>query len=110
MALRFRRSVKIAPGLRVNFTHRGVSARIGPRGLGYTVNSSGRQHVSAGIPGSGIHMSKQIKPARRQRRPQRDASPQAVEGNSAGSGSILHTLIATVVLLIVALVLAKIII
>lgn len=68
MGFKFRRSMKIAPGLRINVTHKGVSARIGPRGAGYTINANGRQHISAGIPGSGIHVSEQIKPARRRRK------------------------------------------
>lgn len=65
MAFKFRRSIKIAPGLRLNLTHRGVSARVGGRGFGYTVNANGRQHISAGIPGSGIHISEQIAPPRK---------------------------------------------
>lgn len=60
--------MKIAPGVRLNLTHRGVSARVGPKGAGYTVNANGRQHISAGIPGSGIHVSEQISPARKQAR------------------------------------------
>lgn len=64
MAFKFRRTLKIAPGLRLNLTHRGVSARVGPKGAGYTVNANGQQHISAGVPGSGIHVSKQVAPAR----------------------------------------------
>lgn len=68
MAFKFRRTMKIAPGLRVNLTHRGVSARVGGRGAGYTINANGKQHISAGIPGSGIHVSEQIAPARKRRK------------------------------------------
>jgi Protein of unknown function (DUF4236) len=60
VAFKFRRTLKIAPGLRLNLTHRGVSARVGTKGAGYTVNTDGSQHISAGIPGSGIHVSQQI--------------------------------------------------
>lgn len=55
MALRFRRSVKIAPGLRLNVGKRGVSVSAGVRGARLTVGSSG-VYGSAGIPGSGLSM------------------------------------------------------
>ncbi|PZX40635.1 uncharacterized protein DUF4236 [Roseinatronobacter thiooxidans] len=59
MAFRFRRTMKIAPGVRLNLTKTGVSARVGPRGAGVTVGTSGTT-VSAGIPGSGLHVSEKI--------------------------------------------------
>ena len=49
MGFRFRRSMKIAPGFRLNITHRGAGMRIGPKGAGVSVNTSGRNRVSAGI-------------------------------------------------------------
>lgn len=53
MSLRFRRSVRLAPGIRVNFGLRGPSLSVGPRGLGVTVGPSGvTRHV--GIPGTGL--------------------------------------------------------
>jgi hypothetical protein len=62
MAFRFRRSVKIAPGVRLNLTKTGVSALVGPRGAGVTMGTSGTT-VSAGLPGTGLHVSKKLKPA-----------------------------------------------
>ena len=53
MGLRFRRTLKIAPGLRLNFNKNSVGLSIGPRGAKYTINSSGRRTASVGIPGSG---------------------------------------------------------
>ena len=55
MGLRFRRTLKIAPGLRLNFNKNSVGLSIGPRGAKYTINSSGRRTASVGIPGSGIY-------------------------------------------------------
>ncbi|MFC5431475.1 DUF4236 domain-containing protein [Paraburkholderia denitrificans] len=46
----FRRSIKIAPGIRVNVSKSGISTSIGGKGLTY--NTRGR--VTAGIPGTGI--------------------------------------------------------
>ena len=54
MGLRFRRSIKICKGLRVNLNKNSVGLSVGPRGLGYTVNSKGRKTVHAGIPGTGL--------------------------------------------------------
>lgn len=59
MAFRFRRTMKIAPGVRLNLSKTGVSARVGPRGAGLTVGKSGTT-VSAGIPGSGLHTSQKL--------------------------------------------------
>ena len=53
MGFRARKSIKIAPGVRLNVSKRGVGASIGAGGIRYTVHSSGRRTVSArtGIPG-----------------------------------------------------------
>lgn len=53
------------PGVRVNLTHRGAGVRVGPKGLGITANTRGRKSISAGIPGTGIHMSETISNGRR---------------------------------------------
>ena len=57
MGLRFRRTLKIAPGLRLNFNKNSIGLSIGPRGAKYTINSSGRRTASVGIPGSGLSYS-----------------------------------------------------
>jgi tetratricopeptide (TPR) repeat protein len=54
MGVRFRRSLKLGPGVRLNATKSGVGMSFGPRGLRYSVHSSGRQTRSIGIPGSGL--------------------------------------------------------
>jgi hypothetical protein len=53
MGFRFRRSIKIAPGLRLNLGLRGLSASFGTKGLTYTVGTSG-ERLTAGIPGTGL--------------------------------------------------------
>jgi hypothetical protein len=60
MVLRFRRTMKIAPGVRLNLNKTGVSTRIGPKGVGITFGTSGTT-ASAGIPGTGLHVSQKIK-------------------------------------------------
>ncbi|RWP95728.1 DUF4236 domain-containing protein [Mesorhizobium sp.] len=35
MAFRFRKSVRIAPGVRINLSAKSANVRVGPKGLGY---------------------------------------------------------------------------
>lgn len=53
MAIRFRKSVKIAPGLKLNIGKKSASVRIGGKNVGYTVGTKGRT-ASASIPGTGL--------------------------------------------------------
>ncbi|MBF6605931.1 MAG: DUF4236 domain-containing protein [Chloroflexi bacterium] len=55
MSLRFRRSIRIAPGIRINLTKTGLGLTVGPRGAHYSVHSSGRRTRSAGLPGTGLY-------------------------------------------------------
>ena len=54
MGLRFRRSVKICKGVKLNFGKTGASVSFGTRGLHHTIHTSGRKTTSAGIPGTGL--------------------------------------------------------
>ncbi len=53
MGFRMRKSMKIAPGVRLNVSKRGIGASVGAGGVRYSAHSSGRRTVSArtGIPG-----------------------------------------------------------
>lgn len=51
---RFRRSVKIAPGLKLNFNKNSTSLTFGGKGAHYTINSKGTKTTSLGIPGTGL--------------------------------------------------------
>lgn len=53
MGFRFRKSIKIFPGLRLNVGARGVSATVGVRGASVNVGSKGA-FGNVGIPGTGI--------------------------------------------------------
>jgi hypothetical protein len=53
-SLRFRRSIRIAPGIKLNLNKRSVGISAGVRGARYSVNSSGRRTRSVGIPGTGL--------------------------------------------------------
>lgn len=59
MALRFRRSIKLAPGLRLNLSKSGVSLSAGPRGASMTFGSKGT-YLNTGIPGTGLYSRSRI--------------------------------------------------
>jgi hypothetical protein len=53
MAFRFRRSVKLFPGVRLNLTTRGLSATVGVRGASVNIGPTGT-HLNLGLPGTGL--------------------------------------------------------
>lgn len=59
MGFRFRKSLKIAPGLRINLSKSGVSYSLGRRGLTTNISSRGIRET-VGIPGTGLSYSKNI--------------------------------------------------
>ena len=69
MSLRFRRSIKIIPGVKINFNKNSVGLTLGGRGAHYTINSSGRRTSSIGIPGTGIWWQESYNPRAASRRP-----------------------------------------
>jgi hypothetical protein len=59
MAIRFRKSMKIAPGLRLNLGKKSASVRIGGKNAGFTTGTAGKT-VSASIPGTGLGVTKRV--------------------------------------------------
>lgn len=53
MPLRFRRSIRILPGLRLNLGKRGVSTSFGIRGMHVTLGH-GKVRETVGLPGTGL--------------------------------------------------------
>lgn len=51
---RFKKSIKILPGLKFNLNKNSTSFTIGKRGLHYTMNSRGKNTTSIGIPNTGL--------------------------------------------------------
>ena len=63
MGFRFRKSVRILPGVRVNLSKSGISASIG--GIGATVNIGSRgTRTTVGVPGTGLSYSAMKSPSR----------------------------------------------
>lgn len=54
--LRARRSIRVAPGFKINLNKRSVGVSVGGRGAHYSVSSSGRRTKTAGIPGTGLSL------------------------------------------------------
>lgn len=63
---RFRRSVKIAPGVKINFNKNSVSTTLGPKGAHYTINSKGTRTKSVGLPGTGLYYTETSKKKQKQ--------------------------------------------
>ena len=55
MGLRFRKSVSLFPGVRLNFGKTGMSVSVGAPGFRKTFHTSGKVTTSVGIPGTGIY-------------------------------------------------------
>jgi hypothetical protein len=60
MSLRFRRSIPLLPGIKLNLSKKTLSASVGTRGLWYTANSAGQRRFTAGLPGTGLSWTKQF--------------------------------------------------
>lgn len=59
MGLRFRRRMRLAPGLRLNLSRRGASFSVGERGATLNFGRRGKR-VTVGLPGSGLSYSTRV--------------------------------------------------
>jgi len=84
MGFRFRKSIRVLPGVRINLSGKGASLSVGRPGA--TVNFSQRgTRVTAGLPGTGLSWSQQLG---RGRAPQRSQSGNRTESLSAILGRL----------------------
>lgn len=60
MGLKFRKSIKIANGVKLNVSKSGVSLSLGKKGLHYTINSKGQSTATASLPGTGLSYQKKF--------------------------------------------------
>lgn len=93
MGLRFSKSFKIAPGVRLNMSKSGLGMSAGVRGARVGFNSRG-SYTSVGIPGTGIYSTSYSKSGRKTRS---STSRVTSSGQSSGGGKLLLWLIAIVV-------------
>jgi uncharacterized protein DUF4236 len=74
MALRFRRRIRLMPGIHLNFGTRGMSISAGVRGASITAGPRG-VYLNAGIPGTGLSFRERLSGATRARSSSPRASP-----------------------------------
>lgn len=58
MSIRFRKSINLGGGLRLNLNKKSAGLSFGGKGARFSVNSDGRKTTSVGIPGTGIYWTK----------------------------------------------------
>lgn len=96
MGFRFRRTIKIAPGVRLNIGKKGVSTSIGKRGAGVTFGTKGTTaHV--GIPGTGISYTTKVGSKRKHSNNSTTRSSQA-QSSGCGCNSCLGLLVVLFIL------------
>ena len=66
MGIRFRKRVKVLPGVTLNFSKSGISTTIGTRGASVNIGKNG-VYGNAGIPGTGIYMREKIAGSKKSR-------------------------------------------
>jgi hypothetical protein len=84
MGLRFRRSIKILPGVRLNLSKSGLGISAGPRGLHVGIDARGRKYASAGIPGTGLSSRQYIGGRRAEAMEERPVPEQSASMSSFG--------------------------
>ncbi|MDE2079955.1 MAG: DUF4236 domain-containing protein [Burkholderiales bacterium] len=57
---RIRRSIRLAPGIRLNLSKSGVSTSIGPHGATVNVGGPRGPRATVGVPGTGVSYTEQL--------------------------------------------------
>lgn len=98
MGLRFRKSIKIAPGVRVNIGKKSVSVSVGGKGFRKTINSSGRVTTSIGVPGTGLSYvtTKNTKTSKKKTSSKRSSTASASPVHSAASTAAISNSVQSV--------------
>lgn len=60
MAMKFRKSFKVAPGVKVTLGRRSASVSVGPKGFKHSINTRGEVHRTTSIPGTGLYDRQRI--------------------------------------------------
>lgn len=58
--MRFRKRVRIAPGVSLNVGKKSVGVRVGGRGYGVSSNTKTGTRATVGLPGTGVSYSKKV--------------------------------------------------
>ena len=65
MGIRFRKRIKILPGVNLNLSKSGISTTIGVKGASVNIGKNG-VYGNAGIPGTGIYMRERLSAKKKQ--------------------------------------------
>ena len=82
MGLRFRKTVSLGKGVRLNFSKSGVSTSVGPRGASVTFGKNGT-YANIGLPGTGLSYRKRIGGSAANGRTRRDVAGASAIDNIA---------------------------
>lgn len=85
MAIRFRKRIKLAPGLHLNLSGSGLSMSAGPQGASMTFGGRGGTYMNTGIPGSGLYMRERV-----------GAAPFRASSRSSGGNTVTMSIKITV--------------
>jgi hypothetical protein len=82
MGLRFRRRIKIIPGVHLNISRSGISTSVGVRGASVTLGKRGT-YGNIGLPGTGISYRERISPPNATHPTQSSSTPAHSEATTA---------------------------
>lgn len=86
MAIRFRRRIRLAPGLHLNLSGSGLSLSAGPRGASMTFGGRRGTHMNTGIPGTGLYARQRVGATTQSLSP--TTSPSTSSSSATGTVSI----------------------
>jgi hypothetical protein len=90
MGVRFRKSVRLAKGVRINFSNRGASLSLGGRGASVNISKRGN-YLNLGIPGSGLSQRIKISgPSNSQQRSSSNRSQRQISPERAYAQSVIR--------------------
>lgn len=93
MGMKFRKSFKVAPGIKINITNRSIGVSAGRKGARVSVNSRGTTRTTVGIPGTGLsytHTSRAKKG--RKKKTSNQSTPPIYSTRRMSDREISHTL------------------
>ena len=74
MAIRFRKSIKLMPGVRLNLSKTGISTTVGVKGASVNLGKKGA-YMNTGSPGTGLYSRTKIANADEPRQSSKNAGP-----------------------------------
>ncbi|MDE2564820.1 MAG: DUF4236 domain-containing protein [Burkholderiales bacterium] len=76
---RLRKTIRLAPGIRLNLSRKGISASVGPRGATFNIGGRRGARATVGVPGTGVSYTQPLNP------PGHRHDPGGQPGRGAGS-------------------------